>query len=77
MAEVPHDLHAGGLGGTKHGQERRPIVVARDSLHPMPTDSVAGGPDSVLPELLVVLEGEKIMARRRKQVEPPTVPAAM
>jgi hypothetical protein len=43
----------------------------------MPTDSVAGGPDSVLPELLVVLEGEKIMARRRNQVEPPTVPAAM
>jgi hypothetical protein len=31
----------------------------------------------VLPELLVVLEGEKVVTTRGDQVEPPTVPTTM
>ena len=77
MAEIPYDLHTSGFGRTEHRQQRRPVVPAGNSLDLMPTHSIAGGPDFVLAELLVVLECEQVMARRSYQVEPTTVPATM
>lgn len=77
MAKVPRHLNVRGLGCPQQGENRQPIVAARNALHPVPTDPVACGPNPVARELLIVLERQEVVTRRGDQIEPTTVYAAM
>src|SRR5262249_40635336 len=70
MAEVPDDLRARAARGPHDRLYRAEIILAWRGFDPMPAHTLAGNPQPLTLQPLVILLGKAIVSRRSNQIQP-------